>query len=135
MKSTEPLPQEAGKSIKKLSRQSRIYKIILQALQERKAEKLKVLDLRNINEAVADFFVIAEATTSTQVKAIADKIQDLVLEQCSERPHRTEGYQYAKWVLVDYINIVVHVMQPETRAFYNLEEMWHDAPMLEIETD
>ncbi len=124
--------QQAGNQVKRLSKQSKIYKSILLALAERKAENIVVLDLRKVHEAVSDFFVIAEATTATQVKAISDRVYDLVLEETGETPHRTEGFQYAKWILVDYVNIVVHVMQPETRAFYNLEEMWHDAPLENI---
>lgn len=89
------------------------------------------LDLRKIPEAVADFFIICQATSSTQVKAIADYIEKEVKDKCVETPYRHEGMMAAQWVLVDYVNIVVHIFQPETRKFYRLEEMWSDAQMLE----
>jgi ribosome-associated protein len=66
-----------------------------------------------------------------QVKGIADFVQDKVKEECGETPFKHEGYQHAKWILIDYVNIVVHVMQPETRKFYQLEELWSDAPVEE----
>ena len=119
------------KSATRLSRSSRIFKTIIKAIQEKKGEKIVSLDLRKIDEAVADFFIVCEATTSTQIKGIADHIQDQLKQECNESPFKHEGYQHAKWILVDYINVVVHVMQPETRRFYQLEELWSDAPVLE----
>lgn len=85
-----------------------------------------LLDLRKIPEAVADFFVICEASSQVQVKAIADFIEFHVKHLLGELPYRHEGQQNAHWILIDYVNIVVHVMQPETRKFYRLEEMWSD---------
>jgi ribosome-associated protein len=80
---------------------------------------------------VADFFVICEATSTTQVRAIGESIEDAVKKQCEEMPYKHEGYQHLQWVLIDYVNIVVHIMQPETRKFYKLEEMWSDAVLTE----
>jgi ribosome-associated protein len=93
----------------------------------KKGEHIVSLDLRKIPEAVADFFIICEASSTTQVKAIADHIEHLVKENCEEVPYRHEGMTAAHWVLVDYVNVVVHVFQTETRKFYRLEEMWSDA--------
>lgn len=93
------------------------------------------LDLRKIHEAVADFFVICEASTAVQVKAIADSVQDKVKADTGEIPYRVEGQQHGKWVLIDFVNVVVHVMHPEQRAFYQLEEMWSDAPLTEHTPD
>ena len=89
------------------------------------------LDLRKIPEAVADFFIICEATSTTQVRAIADFVEVQVKQHCGELPYRHEGMHAAQWVLVDYVNIVVHIFHPETRKFYRLEEMWSDAQMTE----
>lgn len=119
------------KSATRLSRSSRIFKTIITAIQEKKGEKIVSLDLRKIHEAVADFFIICEATTTTQVKGIADHVQDQLKKECNESPFKQEGYQNAKWILVDYVNVVVHVMQPESRKFYQLEELWSDAPLIE----
>ena len=94
---------------------------------DKKAENVLSLDLRKLPDAVCDFFVICDASTSIQVKAIADHVEYLVQQECGEGPYRSEGRTGLQWVLVDYINIVVHVFQPETRKFYRLEEMWSDA--------
>jgi ribosome-associated protein len=111
----------------RLTRNSRIFKTIIKAIQDKKGENIISLDLRKIPEAVADFFVICEATSTTQVRAIGESIEDQVKKLCEEAPYKHEGYQHLQWVLIDYINIVVHIMQPETRKFYKLEEMWSDA--------
>lgn len=114
-------------SVTRLTKNSKIFKAIIHAVQEKKAHNIISLDLRKIPEAVADFFIICEATSTTQVKAIADYVNEYVKQTTSEAPYRHEGQQVAHWILVDYVNIVVHVMQPETRKFYKLEEMWSDA--------
>jgi ribosome-associated protein len=115
----------------RLTRNSRIFKTIIKAIQDKKGENIVSLDLKKIPEAVADFFVICEATSSTQIRAIGESIEDQVKKQCGELPYKHEGYQHLQWVLIDYVNIVVHIMQPETRKFYKLEEMWSDAVLTE----
>lgn len=119
------------KGIDKITRQSKLFKTAINAILEKKGENIISLDLRKIPEAVSDFFVICEASNANQVKAIGDSIQNEIKALCGELPHRQEGYQHAKWILVDYVNLVVHVMQTETRRFYQLEEMWSDAPKME----
>lgn len=114
-------------TVTKITRNSKIFKTIIQAILDKKGEHIISLDLRKIHEAAADFFIICEATSTTQVKAIADFIEDQVKQFCGESPYKQEGKQVAQWVLIDYINIVVHVMHPESRKFYQLEEMWSDA--------
>ena len=115
-------------SVVRLTRNSKIFKTIIQAIQEKKGENVISLDLRKIPEAVADFFIICEASSTTQVKAIADSIEEEVKKNCDELPYKHEGRQTLQWVLIDYVNVVVHVMLPENRRFYKLEEMWSDAP-------
>ena len=115
-------------SVVRLTRNSKIFKTIIQAIQEKKGENVISLDLRKIPEAVADFFIICEASSTTQVKAIADSIEDEVKKNCDELPYKHEGRQSLQWVLIDYVNVVIHVMLPENRRFYKLEEMWSDAP-------
>lgn len=119
------------KVVARINRNSKLFKAILQALIDKKASHIVSLDLRKIPEAVADFFVICEASSTTQVKAIADHVEFAVRETCKEAPYRHEGTQALQWVLVDYVNVVVHIFQPETRKFYRLEEMWSDASVLE----
>ncbi|HEX8315453.1 MAG TPA: ribosome silencing factor [Flavisolibacter sp.] len=115
----------------RLTKASKIYKAIIRAIQDKKGENIVTLDLRKIPEAVADFFVICEANNQPQIRAIADSIEVEVKQRCGELPYRHEGKQNLQWVLIDYVNIVVHVMTGETRKFYKLEEMWSDAPLEE----
>jgi len=115
----------------KLTKNSKIFKSIIKAIQEKKGENILSLDLRQIPEAVADFFVICQATSATQVKAIADFVEEKVKKDCGELPYRDEGRHALHWVLIDYINIVIHIMLPETRKFYKLEEMWSDGALTE----
>ena len=116
-------------SVVRLNRNSKIFKTIIQAIQEKKAQNIISLDLRKIPEAVADFFVICEASSTTQVKAIADSVEEEVRKNCDEAPYKHEGRPSLQWVLIDYVNVVVHVMLPENRRFYQLEDMWSDAPL------
>lgn len=113
----------------RLTKASKIYKTIIRAIQEKKGEHVVSLDLRKIPEAVADFFIICEANNQPQVRAIADFVEEQVKKLCGEAPYRHEGRQNLQWVLIDYVNVVVHVMSTESRRFYKLEEMWSDAPL------
>jgi ribosome-associated protein len=112
----------------RLTRNSKIFKNIIKAIQEKKGNNIISLDLKKIPEAVSDFFIICEGTSTTQVKAIADSIEEEVRKNCDELPYKHEGRQTYQWVLIDYVNVVVHVMLPENRRFYKLEDMWSDAP-------
>jgi ribosome-associated protein len=111
----------------RINRNSKLFKTIIRAIQEKKGENIISLDLRKIPEAVSDFFIICEAGSTTQVKAVADHVEHLVKKECGEMPYRHEGMNALQWVLVDYVNVVVHIFHPETRKFYRLEEMWSDA--------
>lgn len=124
----ETLEVLAGRKKKaaRLNRNSKIFKTIIKAIQDKKGENIVSLDLRKIPEAVADFFVICEAGNQPQIRAITDSVEDEVKRKCNENPYRHEGKQVLQWVLIDYVNIVVHIMMPDTRKFYKLEEMWSD---------
>lgn len=113
-------------TIIRLTRNSKIFKAIIKAIQDKKGEKIVSLDLRKIPEASADFFIVCEASSTTQVKAICDFVEDQVSTVCAEWPYKHEGRQALQWVLIDYVNVVVHVMHPDARKFYQLEEMWSD---------
>jgi ribosome-associated protein len=115
------------KSPSRLTRNSKIIKTIIQAIQEKKGKNIVSLDLRKIPEAVADFFIICEAGSQPQIRAISDFVEENIKRKCDENPYRHEGRQNLHWVLIDYVNVVVHIMQSETRKFYKLEEMWNDA--------
>lgn len=121
------LQNRGKKTISRLTRNSRIFKTIIRAIQDKKGEYIISLDLRKIPEASADFFVVCEASSTTQIKAICDFVEYEVKKECGELPYRHEGRQASQWILIDYVNIVVHVMHPDARKFYKLEEMWSDA--------
>ena len=127
MEQIEVLATRRVKNVKRLTQRSKIIKTIIAAIQEKKGENIISLDLRKINEAVADFFVVCEAGNQLQIKAIAENVEEKVWKKCNERPYHHEGHRALQWVLVDYVNVVVHVMLTETRKFYKLEEMWSDA--------
>ena len=115
------------KNTGRLTRNSKLFKAIIHAIQEKKGENIVSLDLRKIEESVADFFIVCEATSNTQVKAIGDFVEKHVKDAVDESPYHHEGHQNLNWILIDYVNIVIHIMKPETRKFYKLEEMWSDA--------
>jgi ribosome-associated protein len=119
--------KDRKKSPTQLTRSSKIFKTIIAAIQDKKGENIISLDLKKIHEAAADFFIICEANNSTQLKAIADNIEYEVKHKCGDLPYKSEGKTGAQWLLIDYINVVVHIMHPESRKFYQLEEMWSDA--------
>lgn len=119
--------------VTKINRNSKLFKTIIKAIQEKKGENVVSLDLRKIHEAVADFFIICEASNPQQLRAIGESVEEEVKKHCDEVANKHEGYQALQWVLIDYVNVVVHVMLPEPRKFYGLEEMWSDAERMEHE--
>jgi ribosome-associated protein len=126
------LTNRKKKTSVRLNKSSKIIKTIVKAIRDKKAENIISLDLRKIKEAVADFFIICEASNPQQVRAIAENVEHQVQNICDEKPYHHEGYQKMNWILVDYVNVVVHVMLSDTRKFYKLEEMWSDAVEEEI---
>jgi len=126
----EVLQARKKTGLNRLNRNSRIFKTIIQAIKEKKGENIVSLNLRNIPEAVADFFIICQANNHNQLKAIADFVEDQVKKNCAETPFKQEGRQAEQWILIDFVNIVVHVMLPEPRKFYQLEELWSDAVIM-----
>lgn len=125
------LEKRKKSTVTRATRSSKLFKTIIHAIQEKKGEKILSLDLKKINEAVADFFIICQATNPIQLKSIADSVEDEVKKKCGESPYKHEGRQGEQWILIDYVNIVVHVMLEEPRKFYRLEEMWSDASIVE----
>jgi ribosome-associated protein len=106
---------------------------IIDAIQDIKGKNIVKLDLRALNDSPADYFIICEGDSSTQVKAISDNIGRKLREKMGLHPNHTEGMDGAKWILVDYFDTVVHVFYPETRAFYEIEELWGDAKITQYE--
>jgi ribosome-associated protein len=124
--------QGRQKAPTRLNRNSKLFKTIINAIKDKKGESIVSLDLRKIDEAVADFFVLCEAQSSVQLKAIADHIEAQVKDECEERVFHVERGE--EWTLVDYVNIVVHIFQRDHRKFYDLESLWADAERMEHES-
>ena len=122
--------QARKKAATRLTKNSKLFKTIISAIQAKKGENIVSLDLKKIDEAVADFFILCDARSNIQVKAIAQSIEELVETECEERPYHIEHGD--KWTLVDYVNIVVHVFQHDQRMFYGIESLWEDAARTEF---
>ena len=101
---------------------------------DKKAIDIVELDLRGVL-GYTDFFVIGTGNTERQVKAIHDGIHESMKKELGELPRRVEGLPEARWVLMDYLDVVVHVLTPEAREFYRLEQLWGEAPTLDLSTD
>lgn len=109
--------------------------LIISSIQDKKGKKIVELDLTDIPEAPTDYFIVCEGESYTQVKAISENIQKTLKEEHRILPNHMEGAQTGKWVLVDYFDVVVHVFHPETRSFYEIEELWSDAKVENIAED
>jgi len=105
---------------------------IVEGMQEKKAKNITVLDLHNIENRIADFFVICDADSGTHVDAIAGSVEEEVMKRTGEKAYHSEGHQNSEWILIDYVNIVVHVFLRETREYYNVEGLWGDAEIRTI---
>jgi len=101
--------------------------LIVDAIQEAKGKDIKLFDLREIEEASTDFFVICHGNSSTQLNGIISKIEKKVFEAYGLRPNHAEGHTSKSWMLLDYFDVVIHVFSEDKRAFYNLEDLWSDA--------
>lgn len=118
---------------KKIDNADALLELIIEAMQEKKAKDIVTLNLKGIEKSVCDYYVICHAESNTQVEAIAKNVDGLVKKKLGEDPWHTEGFQNAEWILLDYVNIVVHVMQKEFRDFYGIERLWADAEVKRIE--
>ena len=107
---------------------------ILSGIDEVKGQDVLLLDLRDIENTVCDYFIICNGTSNTQVKAIAGSIRKIVSKATGDKPWHVEGEDQAEWVLMDYVNVVVHVFQKQIREHYDIEGLWGDAKVTEVES-
>ena len=105
---------------------------IIQGIEEVKGQDIDILDLRGIDNSVCDYFIICNGNSNTQVNAIVGSIQKIVSKAIKDKPWHVEGSDNAEWVLMDYVNIVVHVFQKHIREYYNIENLWGDAKITSI---
>ena len=107
---------------------------IVDLIMNKKGEDIVVLDLRKVS-SVSDFFILTTGSSGVHVRAIADEVKAMLKKEDSIAPWHIEGYSAQKWILVDYVDIVVHVFDKETRSYYSLEKLWKDAGFRTIETN
>jgi len=119
---------------KHISDHDELITLIIAGIEDIKGQNISILDLRSIENSVCDYFVICDGNSNTQVNAIVNSIQKKVSKSAHEKPYQIEGEDNAEWVLMDYINIVVHVFQKHKREYYAIENLWGDAKITEIET-
>ncbi len=112
---------------KVLNESAYISELAIFGIQEKKGNDIVRLDLRNINSSVSDYFVICHADSTTQVKAIANSVEEEIFKATQQDPWRKEGLEYGEWILLDYVDVVVHIFRTDKREFYGVEDLWGDA--------
>ncbi|MBC9796081.1 MULTISPECIES: ribosome silencing factor [Sinomicrobium] len=120
---------------KKNSSADQLIAIILKGIEDVKGKDINILDLREIENTVCDYFIICNGTSNTQVNAIVNSIQKTVSKEIKDKPWHVEGTDNAEWVLMDYVNVVVHVFQKHIREYYDIEGLWGDAKVTSVPTN
>lgn len=108
---------------------------IISGIEDVKGKEISILDLRHIENMVCDYFVVCEGTSNTQVNAIVNSVQKKVSKTLKDKAWHVEGEENAEWVLIDYVNVVVHVFQKHIREYYDIENLWGDAKTTQIKTN
>ncbi|ARV07767.1 ribosome silencing factor [Polaribacter sp. SA4-10] len=109
-----------------------LISVIIKGIDEVKGENIQLLDLRDIENTVCDYFIICSGNSNTQVNAISGSVQKVVSKELKDKPWHIEGQGNSEWVLMDYVNVVVHIFQKNVREFYDIESLWGDAVITEI---
>jgi ribosome-associated protein len=120
--------------LNKAATEKKLLEFIIKGITDKKGASITSLDLSSLPNAMCDSFVVCNGNSSTQVEAIADSIIDEVRKGTGEKPWHVEGYQNKEWILIDFVNIVVHIFQPHIREHYGIESLWADAPSRSFET-
>jgi len=105
---------------------------VVEGIQEKKGKNITILDLTELEHTITDYFVICEGDSNIHVDAVSDSVEDYIREKLSEKPYHIEGRENAQWILLDYVDVVVHVFQHSVRDFYNLESLWADGKRTDI---
>ena len=105
---------------------------IIKGIDDVKGEDIELLDLRALDNAVCDYFILCSGNSNTQVNSILRSIQSKVSKELADKPLHIEGQENLEWVLIDYVDIVVHIFQRQIREFYDIESLWGDAKMTKI---
>lgn len=122
-------------SIVKQTNSEILTQSIIHGIQEKKGKEIISLNLTNLANSVSNYFIICHGNTKIQVEAIADAVETTVRKNIGDKPWHKEGFENAEWILLDYVDVVVHIFQESTRLFYNLENLWADAEIKEYEPE
>ena len=109
-----------------------LTRLIVEGMEDTKAKDIVILDLQDIEHAITNYFVICHGTSKPQLEAIADSIIEKTVRNLKAKPWHKEGFENAEWILIDYVDIVIHIFQESRRNFYNLEQLWADAMIRQI---
>lgn len=104
-----------------------LTKAIIEGMEDKKAKDITILDLQDIDHAITNYFVICHGNTRPQLEAIAESIVEKTLKKFGTKPWHKEGFENAEWILLDYVDVVVHIFREDRRSFYQLEKLWADA--------
>lgn len=117
---------------KKQESADELIAVIIKGIDDVKGENIQLLDLRELENTVCDYFIICSGNSNTQVNAISGSVQKVVSKEIKDKPWHIEGEMNAEWVLMDYVNVIVHVFQKHVREFYDIESLWGDAKITQI---
>jgi ribosome-associated protein len=117
-----------------MSKTLKLLEAVKEGMIEKKAEKIVIIDFKNTINAITDFFIICEANTAIQVNAIKDSVEEFTLKLTKQKPKHIEGTENSEWVILDYFDVVVHIFQKQSRAFYKLEELWADGGITQVDS-
>ena len=112
---------------KALKESAYLSELAIHGIQEKKGNDIVRLDLRNINSSISDYFVICHAESGTQIRAIADSVEKEIYDATQQDPWRKEGLEFAEWIVLDYVDVVIHIFRTDKREFYGIEDLWGDA--------
>ena len=132
IKQKSPARKITKKAILKIDNAESLQDAIVEGMQEKKGKEIVCIDLRNIKNAVTDFFVICHADSKTHVDSIARSIEEMVFKSQKEEPFHREGYENSEWILLDYMTVVAHIFRKEQREYYGIERLWADAEIKRI---
>ena len=117
---------------KKEPKSKQLVDAIVEGIQEKKGKNITILDLTGIEHTITDYFVVCDGDSNVHVDAVSDSVEDYIRENLREKPYHIEGRENAQWILIDYVDVVVHLFQRSARDFYNLESLWADAKRTDI---
>jgi ribosome-associated protein len=119
---------------KELINSEKLSGIVVDGMKEKKAQNIVVMDLREVKNAIADFFVICTGTSETQIEAISESVEEFVNKFANQGVWHKEGKENKEWILLDFVDVVANVFKKNTREFYSLEQLWGDAKLINVET-